>query len=1029
MAIATPSLPRFEPLVTPRRVRHPLERLRGYIRFYVVVEGVSLVVVGMALWFWLGLLLDYGVFKAFTIDWVQELGEFAWGRFWRFALLFGLLTGLASLVAFKVVVRLLREFREGALALVLERRFPEPLGDRLITAVELADTDQAASYGYSRPMIERTVADAAARVSRLDIRQVFNWGRLIRLVLLGLGTTLGLYALILWVGATLARSSVADFATQFHEVATIWCERNLLLADTLWPRRAFLELVQFPASGELRVGRDSPRPVLRVRASKWIIADTKAPGGWRPLHWFELKRPDLLGPDVAAALGDLVPPVWFIEIVRRSGLTDERRVDAVLAAQTGRASAQGHVYDHALGLVHAGLLTESQFASLWENWSADQVALQLARDQREDRRTLKPGAAERIEAIFDRVRTLAAQPSQRRRLRELIVPKHVVLDYWGPLLEERPTLDLQEDNEYRYDFAGLKESIHFTVRGEDFVTLPRRITLVPPPTLVKLTRLEERPLYLYERAPVDGSSADLKLKKKRFDDLPPVLVTGETSRIDEIPAGTNLELTAEADQPIESFRLMAAGRGPTGARPVSAALLEGALVQRVDDRIFRIRFDNLSQSLDFFLEFTDRNGVMGRRHVVIEPKKDGPPEVKILVEVVRRGAQGQYLITPIAFVPFSGEIRDDRGLDRLDYAYSFRRVEPTTGTGPRAVALSLSSLRFLAGGGPDLLPLVYIGLAQIERTAISSGEGQAPLASFSRRWKETAPALIHEHLLDRDAAREIKESAPDFEAFDLERHLRGLKATDEKTTQPQYDVQVVIHATDNNADTGPATRPSETFRFRVISENELLVEIGKEEEGLHDKLEKSVGDLKEARQNALEKVLRDLPVLKTGEHSLMALRVKEIADTVLKVEERAGEVLRDYRRIQAESRANRVNQPMRLKVDDICQKLADVLDPVRGEASLARETLEEVAKGLEQMARVDLPRTQLARQRLDALIAGLERILDKMGELTTINKLIAQLVEISKAEQQEYERLKALREKLELELIEKALIPPEKPKK
>ena len=52
------------------RVRSPLARLRGYIRSYVGIEGGLLLVLLTALWFWIGLSLDYGFFKLFAIDWV-----------------------------------------------------------------------------------------------------------------------------------------------------------------------------------------------------------------------------------------------------------------------------------------------------------------------------------------------------------------------------------------------------------------------------------------------------------------------------------------------------------------------------------------------------------------------------------------------------------------------------------------------------------------------------------------------------------------------------------------------------------------------------------------------------------------------------------------------------------------------------------------------------------------------------------------------------------------------------------------------
>ena len=61
----------------------------------------------LALWFWIGLLFDFGFFKAFGVDWVQTVPYSV-----RAVLLAALVTGLIALVAFKVLVRLLREFRD-----------------------------------------------------------------------------------------------------------------------------------------------------------------------------------------------------------------------------------------------------------------------------------------------------------------------------------------------------------------------------------------------------------------------------------------------------------------------------------------------------------------------------------------------------------------------------------------------------------------------------------------------------------------------------------------------------------------------------------------------------------------------------------------------------------------------------------------------------------------------------------------------------------------------------------------------------
>src|SRR5262249_4267589 len=150
-------------------------------------------------------------------------------------------------VVLKVMLRLFREFRDAALALVLERRFPKLLGDRLITAVELADPRLAEKYGFSQAMIDQTIADAAERVEVVPIKEVFDWQRLRRLGTMILVLTAGVYLLTgIGYGAINGTADVGRFFGQFNDVAAIWFERNVLLHDTIWPRRAQLELLDFP---------------------------------------------------------------------------------------------------------------------------------------------------------------------------------------------------------------------------------------------------------------------------------------------------------------------------------------------------------------------------------------------------------------------------------------------------------------------------------------------------------------------------------------------------------------------------------------------------------------------------------------------------------------------------------------------------------------------------------------------------------------------------------------------------------------
>src|SRR5262249_44535202 len=87
-----------------RKVRDPLERLRSTIYRYVAIEGVAVLALYLACWFWIGLVLDYGFFRIFHLDWVELLQGY-WGL--RLTGLLILLGGLLAVVAVKVVLRLL----------------------------------------------------------------------------------------------------------------------------------------------------------------------------------------------------------------------------------------------------------------------------------------------------------------------------------------------------------------------------------------------------------------------------------------------------------------------------------------------------------------------------------------------------------------------------------------------------------------------------------------------------------------------------------------------------------------------------------------------------------------------------------------------------------------------------------------------------------------------------------------------------------------------------------------------------------
>ncbi|MBX3436874.1 MAG: hypothetical protein KF861_05225 [Planctomycetaceae bacterium] len=178
----------------PADVRDVLNALRGRIRRYVLIEGISLVVVVLAGLFWISYLTDWAYFRVSRLELPSGL---------RRAFFILMLCGLVGGGLTWIVARLLRRLRSRALALVLERRFPE-LDDRLITAVEFAENldDGREPTPLRSAMQRRTMTDAARAAKDLDLAAVFDRRPLRR----------SLIAAILFV-ASIAGLGIADAAS------------------------------------------------------------------------------------------------------------------------------------------------------------------------------------------------------------------------------------------------------------------------------------------------------------------------------------------------------------------------------------------------------------------------------------------------------------------------------------------------------------------------------------------------------------------------------------------------------------------------------------------------------------------------------------------------------------------------------------------------------------------------------------------------------------------------------------------------
>jgi hypothetical protein len=923
------------------------------------------------------------------------------------------------------LARLLRDFRDDAIALVLERRFPAVLGDRLITAVELANPRTAAELGYSEIMVVQTIHDAAERVQTVPVRDVFDWKRLYRYWALVLGVTLGLYLVagalfsIPAVGQT-AQGERAGFAA-FHQAAGLALERNLLLQNIIWPRRAFLQVLDWPGGTEKRIGKDDSAPAVKVRAYKWVVADAKTREGWRGLTWHDLEKNHSL-------LGSALPAVNFRE-------TDEH----------GKTD-WGQPRDPDIG------------------WTLDEIELHLDRD--EAHATLEPQTKDALRDVLSRLQERAADPAMRRTMRMLIVPTQVTIRYreikgggGGEL-----TLQKQGDNEYTGQFPDLKESVNFTARGEDYQTPSYRITVVPPPSLVELVYDEERLAYMWYRVRGDDPNA-LRGLRQLMPARPVSVTGGDTSRIDPVPAGSNLVLTAKTDKELKEVVIDEPRKGVAAVR---------GDVKLIDKRTFQVRFDDVRPTperpaYDFYFRFVDSDGVKGERHIVIRPKDDMVPDVSIDLKVIRKTAQG-YMVTPNAYIPLEAKVIDDHGLSRLEYACTVTKLDRQAEQSGRGL-LALTALHLLTGGpGQELVAAHRIAALSREakggpRGTSETGPQRFPVPTFRVGPDEFVPldriqaqlgkaeqpkiALTNTFLLEKLEEKDPRNKDTDlpyFFSLDQVKNPEGkpLMVDVRDEVQPRYRMQLWMEAIDTDIETGKEALKTdrgvdyrgnrgvsrERLTFIVVAENELLSEIAKEEDNLFIKLGEQVNRLKDGLSK-LDTMRGDLNAQKLRPEQFLGMqaRAEELSQTLERAELAAGEVYGDYQRILRELIVNRVEATTKHVQKDIVEPLNVALNGNDEDKSAtdnfpkARAGIADLKTALAEEGAVEAKvasagtKVDEARVRLNGLIKRLSDVLEKMESLQGINDVIKKLQLIEAEQNHQKEILAAILKQLQDEFF------------
>ena len=175
--------------------------------------------------------------------------------------------------------------------------------------------------------------------------------------------------------------------------------------------------------------------------------------------------------------------------------------------------------------------------------TVDEVELQL--DKQRQALASRPYLA-----ILDRLEEQAALPAHEAAAAEAGDPDRDRGQLRGDTIRSTQNLQSQGANEYSGTLSDLKESVKFRVRGEDYYTPYKKITVVPPPDLAELILDEDQPAYLYHRIPAGGRPDQLRGLKQEFRGRH-LSLAGDKSSV-EVPAGTNVVLTARADKPLKT---------------------------------------------------------------------------------------------------------------------------------------------------------------------------------------------------------------------------------------------------------------------------------------------------------------------------------------------------------------------------------------------------------------------------------------------------------------------------------------------
>ncbi|MFN0016890.1 MAG: hypothetical protein ACKVP0_01455 [Pirellulaceae bacterium] len=213
-------------------IRSVLAGVRRRIRFYVLLEGLSLAAIWLGLTFWLAFALDYLP----ILVGASEMPAVARGV---------MLAGIAGFLFFilyrYIGRRLFVPLHDRSMAVLLERKFIG-LQDSLVTAVEMEESPKHAAE-FNPEMLSRTAERAGVGAGQLHVGQVFNYVPLVLKVLLAL----------------LLAAPILPFFVLNKDALELAASRLYLLRSDPWPRSSHIEVVGLELQSSPGPGETVPR--------------------------------------------------------------------------------------------------------------------------------------------------------------------------------------------------------------------------------------------------------------------------------------------------------------------------------------------------------------------------------------------------------------------------------------------------------------------------------------------------------------------------------------------------------------------------------------------------------------------------------------------------------------------------------------------------------------------------------------------------------------------------------------------------